>query len=87
MPEDEVIKVPLLAVKVVEPAVFKVTENDPTPLTRVAAAGIEAMPSDEAIATVPENAESISPELFFAVTVNEKGLPATVDEGTEVKKS
>ncbi len=81
------VRAPLDAVRVLGPLVFRITENVPTPFTRVDDAGRVAWPSFEVIETVPEKSVAVLPPESLAVTVTLKELPARVVAGTELKTS
>jgi hypothetical protein len=82
MAEEVAERLPSDAVRVLDPAVFKVIEKVPTPFTSVAEAGRVATESDEVIATVPVYPLAVFPDASFAVTIKLKPVPAVADEGT-----
>ena len=78
-------RAPEAAVRVREPAVFRVREKEPTPLVRVAEAGSVAFESDEVIATVPAKPVAVLLWASRAVTVKLKAVPAVALVGTELR--
>jgi hypothetical protein len=74
---------PSLAVKVLDPAVFRFRAKDPTPFVRVAGAGRTAAPSEEVMVTAPEYPVTVLPLESFAVTLMLNGVPAVAFAGTD----
>ena len=85
MAEEVTLRVPSLAVTVLDPAVFNVTEKAFVPLVSVDGDGSTALVSLEVIVTVPAYPVAVFPEASFAVTVTEKLEPAVALPGTELK--
>ena len=71
------LKLPKETEMVCEPEVLKTIEKAPEPLVRVAGVGEGTLVSVELMATVPLYPVAVLPAAFLAVTVKEKGTPAT----------
>jgi hypothetical protein len=76
--EEVTVRDPPVAVMVLEPAVFKVTEKVPTPEVRVADAGSVALESEEVMETALAKEVAVLPYASSAVTVALKEVPAVV---------
>jgi hypothetical protein len=87
MAEEVAERDPSDAVRVLDPAVLRVSEKVPTPFKRLAEAGRVAAESEDVIATVPVCPLAVLPAASFAVTVIEKLEPEIVVTGTEVRTS
>ena len=75
-----------VAVSVWLPVVFKVAENVPAPLVKVAFAGSTACPSLLVKCAVPLYVVAGLPTASSAVTVKVKGVPAVAEAGAETVK-